>query len=208
MMGCVRHLSEQQALAALRRGETVEQMLTAVLDETRVVSWLVVQPAAERAFAVRLHRVTDEDVVEPDFLDLYEFTPLDDNEPIGEGHLVGEFPEAEHALSAAASLGARGDRWVNGGLVQDEYFDLQDVRRRRTATVLTDRASLVELVAQLMGGDFETEGDVNRAAASFEASVPRPGASDLIFYWQDEFDHEPTPEEVVDRALAYRGFAL
>lgn len=33
-------------------------------------------------------------------------------------------------------------------------------------------------------------------------------ASDLIFYWQDEFDHEPMASEVVDRALACRAIEL
>jgi hypothetical protein len=30
----------------------------------------------------------------------------------------------------------------------------------------------------------------------------------LIFYWADEFEHQPSPEEIVDRALAYRAIQL
>ena len=59
-----------------------------------------------------------------------------------------------------------------------------------------------------MEGDHATDDEVERLVAEFEAGVLHPGASDLIFYWQDEFDHEPTAAEVVERALAYRPIEL
>ena len=36
---------------------------------------------------------------------------------------------------------------------------------------------------------------------SFEAAVPYPGASNLIFYPEEMFDSEPTAEQIVDVAL-------
>ena len=59
-----------------------------------------------------------------------------------------------------------------------------------------------------MKGDYASADEVERLVAEFQAGVLRPGASDLIFYWQDEFDREPTPAEVVERALAYRPIEL
>ena len=73
---------------------------------------------------------------------------------------------------------------------------------------MSERDRLTGIVQRIMDGDYGTEDDVERLVAEFQAGVLRPGASDLIFYWQDEFDHEPTAAEVVDRALAYRPIEL
>lgn len=64
------------------------------------------------------------------------------------------------------------------------------------------------LVQRIMDGNYGTDDEVERLVAESEAGVLRPGASDLIFYWQDEFDHEPTAAEVVERGLAYRPIEL
>lgn len=71
-----------------------------------------------------------------------------------------------------------------------------------------DRARLVELVRKLMVGRYSSEEEAARDMAELEAGVLHPRVSDLIFYWQSEFDHEPTAEEVVDRALSYRAIEL
>ncbi len=63
---------------------------------------------------------------------------------------------------------------------------------------------LVQLVTRVMAGNFEDEAEGDRAIAEFTSSVPHPRATDLIFHWSADFDEEPTPEEVVDRALTYR----
>lgn len=62
------------------------------------------------------------------FLDVYEFPPVDEDEYIGEGIVLGTFPKAPAALAAAHQNGARMTRWVNGGMVQDEYADLWSAR--------------------------------------------------------------------------------
>lgn len=59
-----------------------------------------------------------------------------------------------------------------------------------------------------MHGDYAADEEVERLVADFEAGVLYPGAPSLIFYWQDEFDREPTAAEVVDRALSYRPIEL
>ncbi|WP_405059208.1 bacteriocin immunity protein [Kribbella sp. NBC_01505] len=74
--------------------------------------------------------------------------------------------------------------------------------------MIPDRVRLVELVRNLSTGFYLTEAEGNAALAEFEAAVPHPRASDLIFYWDDEFDHQPTADEVVDKALSYRAIEL
>jgi hypothetical protein len=71
-----------------------------------------------------------------------------------------------------------------------------------------NRVRLVELVDKLMTRGYATEAEDDAALAEFEAGVPHPRASDLIFYPANEFDHEPTAAEVVDRALSYRAIEL
>lgn len=116
----VRHLSSQQALSALGRGASVEQMLNETLGGQEI-RWLSVH-AADGGLALRLHQVRDEGTI--DFLDVTAFSPVDAGEEFGEGRLLGRFADAETALAAAEANGGRPDRWVNAGVVQDEYADL------------------------------------------------------------------------------------
>lgn len=78
-----------------------------------------------------------------------------------------------------------------------------------SASGWAERDQLIELVRQIMMDEFLSEEDTDRAAAEFEARVPHPEASGLIFHPMEYgFDSEPSPEDVVDRALAYRPFQL
>lgn len=71
-----------------------------------------------------------------------------------------------------------------------------------------DRERLVGLARKLAAGQYENDADLDRDMAEFAAGVPHPRPADLIYYWDDEFDHEPTAEEIVDRALSYRPMEL
>ena len=73
---------------------------------------------------------------------------------------------------------------------------------------MSEHERLTGLVQRIMDGDYETDDEVAGLVDEFQAGVLRPGASDLIFYWQNDFDHEPTAAEVVERALAYRPIEL
>lgn len=73
---------------------------------------------------------------------------------------------------------------------------------------MTDRDELVQVVQRLIDGDFDSERETDVAVSFFSSSVPHPRAMGLIYYWVDEFDHAPSAEEVVDRALAYRPIEL
>jgi hypothetical protein len=75
------------------------------------------------------------------------------------------------------------------------------------------REQLIELVERIRRAEGETEEEADRLIDLFEANVPRPDASDLIF-WPElalgaEYPgRELTSAEVVDLALSYRPTAL
>ena len=72
------------------------------------------------------------------------------------------------------------------------------------------REELVELVRRIMAADAASEEEDDALLALFEASVPHPRASNLIFWPEHELGEkrELTPEEVVDLALAYKPIEL
>lgn len=115
----VRHLSEEQALAVLGRGSAIEQLLPAP-DRPEVIEWLTISPRSAEVCVIR-HRVHKAST--PEYRDVYEFASIDPDEEYGEGVLLGCFADAVEAFAAAGSHGARPDRWVNQGLIQDEAAD-------------------------------------------------------------------------------------
>jgi hypothetical protein len=73
----------------------------------------------------------------------------------------------------------------------------------------TSRDELVALVRYIMAGmPGASEQEASLAVAQFEAAVPGPHGTDLIFYPGQAFGHEPTAEEIVDRASSYRPFQI
>lgn len=117
----MRHMTEQQALTALRRRAPIEQMLSENLD-TASFSWLAARPSGQ-GFTLRLRHTRDDGSA--NFLDVYEFKSVDEDDYLGEGVLVGEYPDEASLLQAAVEVGAQMDRWVNEGVIQDEYRDLR-----------------------------------------------------------------------------------
>lgn len=74
--------------------------------------------------------------------------------------------------------------------------------------MISDRDRLVALAERLIAGDYQSDAELDSDLAEFDSAVPHPRATDLIYYWENEFDHEPSPDEVVDRALKYRAIEL
>ena len=75
------------------------------------------------------------------------------------------------------------------------------------------RQELIDLVERIMRADGATEEEDDRLAQQFEESVVHPAALDLIFSPDKHFGEEcrnklPTPEQVVDAALAFRPIEL
>jgi len=71
-----------------------------------------------------------------------------------------------------------------------------------------DREPLIELVRRLIAGAYGSDAELDRDVAVFAAAVPHPRAVDLIYQWRGEFEREPSAEEIVDKALAYRPVVL
>jgi hypothetical protein len=120
----VRHLTEQQALAALKRRAPIEQMLSKDLD-SGAFSWLAARPSGQ-VYTLRLQHTLDDGTKV--YFDVYEFRSVDEDDDLGEGTLVGEYPDGASLLKAAAEFGATSDRWVNEWIIQDEYRDLRNHR--------------------------------------------------------------------------------
>ena len=120
-----RHLTPEEAADALRRGRQVEQLLASEPHGGRAtVRWLTISPRRGGAYDVIVHHVYDDG--DEDFVDVAEFSPVDDDEGIGEGADLAQENDPEAALEAATAHGASPDRWVNAFVVGDEYADARD----------------------------------------------------------------------------------
>ncbi|WP_033329076.1 hypothetical protein [Streptomyces yerevanensis] len=119
----MRYLTESFALGALRRGRPIEQFLgPAGSPERPGIRYIEVKPAKIR-YEIYLHTLAD--VGHETFVDVVEFPPLcTDDEEEEFGRLVATRDDPLAALAAAEDItGAARGRWVNAGLVQDEYHD-------------------------------------------------------------------------------------
>jgi hypothetical protein len=114
----VRHLTERQALGALDRGRCIEQLLAQSATDPSMIEWLRLSPQSSGVMLVR-HRVRD--VGTADYLDVYEFPPVELDEEHGEGSLLATLAGSAEALAASVEHGARADLWVMDGMIQDEY---------------------------------------------------------------------------------------
>ncbi|MEU5324023.1 hypothetical protein AB0G67_45980 [Streptomyces sp. NPDC021056] len=118
----MRYLVEAFVVGALRRGRSVEQFLGPVGSPGRPGVRYVEVRAASTSFEVYVHTVEDGHET---VLDLYEFPPFDqDTEEEEFGRLLGSAEAPQGALVLAEErTGAVRGRWVNQGVVQDEYHD-------------------------------------------------------------------------------------
>ncbi|MFI6285162.1 hypothetical protein ACIBCM_10450 [Streptomyces sp. NPDC051018] len=132
----MRYLVEPFIIGALRRGRSVEQFLGPVGSPERPGVRYAEVRAARTSYEVYVHAV--EDVGHEDFLDLDVFPPLDqDAEEEDFGQLLGTAEDPQDALVLAEECtGAVRGRWVNQGVVQDEYRDF--VRAGRPSRISPD----------------------------------------------------------------------
>jgi hypothetical protein len=189
----MRYLTELEVTSTLRRGSGIAQFLPGA-SGSGTFAWLAMSGSGVSR-TLRLHQVVDDG--RDDFLDVWEFSPVDEKEYLGEGRVLDISKSTEDLLITASTAGAVPDRWLNESMIQGMYAE-----RRR----------LIMLVESLQHGGFASQAATDAALADFEASVPYPGASRLIF-WPAGFPHDPdagerSAAEVVDEALAYRAIEL
>ena len=125
-----RHLTPDEATATVHRGASVQQFLGFAdrRDGRATLKYLEVSPTRDGVAVLVLHAFDDGT---DQFQDVGEFTLVEQWDPIDdEGDFRGEDPtrivldSPVAALTHAAThLGASWDRWVNSGLIDDEYAD-------------------------------------------------------------------------------------
>lgn len=81
-----------------------------------------------------------------------------------------------------------------------------------TATLVTaggdapaDRDALIGLVSRVRAEEATSETQEEAWLQEFAAAVPHPRAIDLVLYPEVEVGEDATPQQIVDRALGYRG---
>ena len=86
----------------------------------QTIRWITVFSSRDGGFVVSSHHVFDDG-----FGDITEYTPVDADEGVGEGADSGRYASAHEALKATSRLGVSDTRWVNQGLVGDEWHDFR-----------------------------------------------------------------------------------
>ncbi|MFK8906772.1 hypothetical protein [Streptomyces sp. YS-3] len=119
----MRYLAEPFIIGVLKRGRTVEEFLGPIGTPDRPGVRYAEIRATSTLHDVYVHAV--EDVGHENFLDLDAFPPFDqDAEEEDFGQLLGTAEDPHDALVLAEKgTGAVRGRWVNQGVVQDEYRD-------------------------------------------------------------------------------------
>jgi hypothetical protein len=121
----MRYLTVRFALGALRRGSGIQQLLgTACVAGRPTLRWLTAWRDRDGGYGLTIHHVFDEGSEQ--FWDVEEFTPVDEDEHLGEGRSLGVFNTPEEVLHAAQAYGAVTTRWVNQGVIDDEYGELRN----------------------------------------------------------------------------------
>jgi hypothetical protein len=123
----MRYLTEGFALGALERGKSIAQFLGPRAGaDPAVVQWAEIHPR-DGEFEAVLNVV--QDVGGEHFLDLWEFPPEDPDDELG--RVLARVNTALDAMKEAEEQAAAvRPRWVNLGVVQDEYRDYIRAGRR------------------------------------------------------------------------------
>jgi hypothetical protein len=119
-----RYLTISEAKSALARGKQIEQFLGSFYDgQDRAIRHAVIRPEGDRIIA------NVYECYEPtraDFFNVGEFQNVDPDENT-EDFIFGSFEEAVSFLEYRNGLSS--ERFVNQGLVEEEYKDFRRVRR-------------------------------------------------------------------------------
>lgn len=117
-----RYLTRSEAESALNRGKAIECFLgQCERDGRKGIKWL---SASRRGEAVRMAFYETADIGNEEFLDLYEFGPLNpdlDLDDPEEERVFGDFSTFISELES--SFPGSTLKLVNEGVIQDEYLD-------------------------------------------------------------------------------------
>jgi hypothetical protein len=115
-----RYISMSEALAALKMGRAVEQLLKVWREDgDRLVQWIRIHKERPGEYCLSVLKAFDQG--NKNFHDLVEFQSFDPDEPFGE---MVCFSDPQHALAYAVDrLNASESKFVNSGMAQSEYDD-------------------------------------------------------------------------------------
>ena len=111
------YLQNEQLRANLSLGKAVEQWLGYVQEDGYVIlRWISIEKENSE-YSVAYIESLDEG--NEDFIDVYEFSTLDPDEPLG---LINTFPTLKEAIDFSLNeYGADIDKFLNSGIIQEEY---------------------------------------------------------------------------------------
>ena len=114
----MKHLDIEQLNANLSLGKTVEQWLGHQHEGNyTILKWLSIKKERNDEFSVAYIESFDEG--SNDFLDIYEFSTLDPDEPQG---VINIFSTKDEALDFSVNeYGASMGKFVSQGMIQEEY---------------------------------------------------------------------------------------
>lgn len=116
----IQYLTEDQIRTRLRLEKSVEQWLGDVQeDDYTILKWLSIDKENDESFSVAYFECFDEG--NEDFLDIYEFSLVDPDEPFG---VIHTFPSIVDALEFATfTYKVSSHKYVPAGMIQEEYKD-------------------------------------------------------------------------------------
>ena len=114
----IKYLTREQLMSNLLLGKSVEQWLTYEKEsDYTILKWVRIDKEKSLKYSVSYFESFDEG--NEGFLDIYEFSLLDPDEPFG---VISVFESVEDALSFAETKHSVSiDRFVPAGGIQDEY---------------------------------------------------------------------------------------
>jgi len=113
-----KYLTEEQLKFNIGYGRAVEQWLGFEEEqESTILKWLRIDKERNEMFSVTYFESFDEGSHE--FLDMYEFSMVDPDEPFG---VINTFSSISDALTfASLAYNAAEDKFVSSGMIQEEY---------------------------------------------------------------------------------------
>jgi hypothetical protein len=115
-----RYLTPADLRQWLENGRAVEQWLDTRIDGSdRLIKWLRIHKDRRGGYEVTRFEVYDQG--NESFIDIYEFSSYEPDEPFGSSQ---KFEDWEQALEYAVTEGgANPNRFVSDGVIQNEYAD-------------------------------------------------------------------------------------
>lgn len=116
----MKYLQFDQAKTYLKLGKSIEQWIGAEKkDDYVILKWVTIAKERDSLYTVGYIECFDEG--SEDYLDIYEFSAVDPDEPFG---LFNQFPSLIDAITFSLdTYSLSKDRFLVSGMIQDEYLN-------------------------------------------------------------------------------------